>query len=221
MDKIRTTIILSLILAMFTVVVMACNQPIEAEIPEATQEQTQEEATHTITPFIAVHEDKDIPKTESVTEEATEPPVTTMETISSPESSTTLYYIVNLSTEVQDVIFAECEKHGISPAIVIALIERESQFDQYAMGDDGRSFGLMQIQPKWHLEKMIQMGYTDLFDPIQNVKVGIAILGELKLQYNDIGLALTAYNSGKANQGLSTYATAVLARANELMEVTK
>ena len=101
------------------------------------------------------------------------------------------------------------------------MIERESDFDASDIGDNGNSLGLMQIQPKWHLEKMIQMGYTDLFDPIQNVKVGISILGELKLQYNDIGLALTAYNSGKANKGITEYAIAVMARANELAEVTK
>lgn len=123
------------------------------------------------------------PETESATEAITEP----SETTPSTESSTTSYYNVNLPEYVQDVIFAECEKYGIMPSIVIAMIERESRFDRYAIGDDGRSFGLMQIQPKWHIERMIQMGCTDLFDPIQNVKVGIAILGDLKNQSNSIG----------------------------------
>ena len=221
MDKLRTTIILSLILAMFTVVVMACNQPIEADIPEAAQEQIQEEATHMITPFIAVHVDKDTPETESVTEEATEPPVTIVETESSTESSTEKYYIVNLSEDVQDVIFAECEKHSISPAIVIALIERESQFNQYAMGDDGRSFGLMQVQVKNHLQRMIDLDCTDLFDPIKNVKVGINYLAECYNRYGSIDKALVAYNAGSYKGTITNYAKSIMARASELAEVTR
>ena len=154
------------------------------------------------------------PETESVTEATTEP----SETAPSTESSTISYYNVNLPEYVQDVIFAECEKYGIPPSIVISMIERESQFDRYAIGDDGRSFGLMQIQPKWHIERMIQMGCTDLFDPIQNVKVGIAILGDLKNQSNSIGWALTAYNAGyaAANEGLNIYAMSILSRAYEI-----
>lgn len=154
------------------------------------------------------------PETESATEAVTEP----SETTPSTESATTSYYNVNLPEYVQDVIFAECEKYGIMPSIVIAMIERESQFDRYAIGDDGRSLGLMQIQPKWHIERMIQMGCTDLFDPIQNVKVGIAILGDLKNQSNSIGWALTAYNGGyaMANEGLSIYAMSILSRAHEI-----
>lgn len=166
----------------------------------------------------ATETDGDDPETESVTEAVTEPSETIAETESYTESSTTSYYNVNLPEYIQDVIIAECKMYGIPPSIVIAMIERESQFDRYAIGDDGRSFGLMQIQPKWHINRMIQMGCTDLFDPIQNVKVGIAILGDLKNQHNDIGWALTAYNAGygAADEGLNNYAMAVLSRANEL-----
>lgn len=162
----------------------------------------------------ALETEFDAPETESATEAITEPSETIAETESYTESSTISYYNVNLPEYIQDVIIAECKKYGIPPSIVIAMIERESQFDRYAIGDDGRSFGLMQIQPKWHLQRMIAMGCTDLFDPIQNVKVGIAILGDLKHQHNDIGWALTAYNSGSG--GLNAYAMAVIERANDL-----
>lgn len=127
------------------------------------------------------------------------------------------YYNVNLSTEVQDVIFAECKKHNIHPSIVIAMIERESQFIPDIIGDNGNSFGLMQIQPRWHSQRMAKLGCTNLLDPIQNVTVGIDLLGELYNRYGDIGLALTAYNSGSANNGYNGYATAVMARANEVV----
>lgn len=133
------------------------------------------------------------------------------------------YYTCELSKEVQDHIFTECEKYGISPAVVIAMIERESKCDTYAMGDDGRAFGLMQIQPKWHLQRMIGLGCTDLLNPIENITVGVNILGELQEQNTNIYWMLMAYNGGASNANkniqsgnISNYATSVMARAYEL-----
>ena len=128
----------------------------------------------------------------------------------------TVYFDVPLSHEVQDTIFAECEKHGISPAVVVAQIEHESKFDTYALGDDGRSAGLMQVQAKHHLQRMIDLDCTDLFDPIKNVIVGIDYLAEQLTRYGDIEKALTAYNSGHYSGTVTQYAKTVVARAYEL-----
>lgn len=157
----------------------------------------------------------DTPETESATEAITESSETIAETELSTESSTTLYYNVNLPEYVQDVIFAECEKYGIEPAIVIAMIERESHFDRYAIGDDGRALGLMQVLPKHHLKRMISLGCTDLFDPIQNVTVGIDYLAECYDRYGSIDKALVAYNSGSYSGTITNYALDVLMRANK------
>lgn len=153
-----------------------------------------------------------IPETTIETEAVT----TTLETTSSTILETISYYNVNLSIEVQDVIFAECEKYGINPAIVVAMIERESQFDRYAMGDDGRSFGLMQVQPKWHLKKMIELNCTDLFEPIKNVTVGINHLADLQNTYGDITKALVAYNAGSYTGTITNYAREIMERSNEV-----
>lgn len=159
---------------------------------------------------------------EVTTEPYTETPTTTetpTETTTTPietESPKRSYYNVNLSAEVQDVIFAECEKYGISPAIVIAMIERESNYKTDAIGDKGRSWGLMQIQPQWHYKRMKKLGCTNLLDPIQNVKVGIDYLGELYIRYNDISKALVAYNRGSYNGVITNYTVEVIARANEV-----
>ena len=126
------------------------------------------------------------------------------------------YFDCPLSEFVQDYIFAECERYGISPVVVIAIIEKESTYDRYAIGDNGRSFGLMQIQPRWHLKRMIELDCTDLFDPIKNVKVGINYLAELQNRYGDITKALVAYNAGSYNGTITNYAYDVLARAERL-----
>lgn len=190
-----------------------------AEPVVATAEKQEDfKQTYTVKEFYAVSESDSVgEKGETELEAGTnlpEPQNATESILEPSVAEPTGYFDVPLPNELQDCIFAECEKYDIPPAIVIAMIEKESSFDRYAIGDDGRSFGLMQIQPKWYISKMIDMDCTDLFDPYKNIRLGIAILGELKMQRNDIGWALTYYNSGSG--GLNDYAMAVLARANEI-----
>lgn len=134
--------------------------------------------------------------------------------ITEPIKETRVYFDVPLSHEVQDRIFDECEKHNIKPAIVIAMIQKESNFNTYALGDDGRSGGLMQIQAKWHLQRMINLDCTDLFKPCQNVTVGIDILAELYNKYDcDYGKVLTAYNKGHYSGTVTNYAKDIISNA--------
>lgn len=114
----------------------------------------------------------------------------------SPEINTVLVYDVPLDLELQLFIIQTCEDYHIEPSIVIAMIERETRFDADAIGDNCHSFGLMQIQQKWHQKRMDKLGVTDLMDPYQNVLVGIDYLAELCGMYEDIEMALMAYNAG-------------------------
>lgn len=134
------------------------------------------------------------------------------------------FYDVPLSEELQLHIMTECKKHNISPALIIAMIERESDFRANTIGDNGNSFGLMQIQPKWHKARMDKLGVTDLLDPYQNVTVGIDLVASLFAKYGDnIYMVLMEYNGGlgyanrMANNGkISDYALTIVARAEEL-----
>lgn len=133
------------------------------------------------------------------------------------------YFDVPLSEELQKHIFAECEECNIAPALVVAIIERESNYDAGAVGDSGSSLGLMQIQQKWHGERMDNLGCTDLLDAFQNVTVGIDYLAELKDRNGDLYWVLMAYNGGAtyANRMVeagtySAYAVEVAERAAEL-----
>lgn len=129
------------------------------------------------------------------------------------------YFDVPLDHDLQDYIETLCEVHHIDPAIVVAMIGQESNYQADVVGDGGDSFGLMQVQPKWHQERMDMLGCTDLLDPYQNVLVGVDYLAELIERDKGIEWALAAYNAGAtgANKGYgSTYASNVLARAGEL-----
>lgn len=103
---------------------------------------------------------------------------------------------IPLSADVQGFIFAECEERDINPAVIFAMIKRESNYNAEAIGDQGRAFGLMQIQPRWHEKRMEKLGVSDLLDQVQNVSVGMDYLDELLDMGNGLEWALTYYNAG-------------------------
>lgn len=106
-------------------------------------------------------------------------------------------YPVPLEEDLQIHIISECEARQIDPSVVFAVIETESRYDTDAMGDSGRAYGLMQIQPRWHRERMAELGATDLLDPFQNVSVGIDYLSEC-IERNGLEKGLMVYNAGQS-----------------------
>ena len=133
------------------------------------------------------------------------------------------YFDVPLDEELQDYIFELCEEHNIEPALVIAMIEKESNYNASAIGDKGNSLGLMQIQPRWNQDRMDILDCQNLLDPFQNVAVGIDLLGELFSKGNSVEWVLMAYNGGQSyanrkisNGEVSTYAKTVLSNSKNL-----
>ena len=132
-------------------------------------------------------------------------------------------YPVPLDDDLQEFIVRECGFQGVDPSIIFAMIDRESDFDIDAVGDRGKSFGLMQIQPRWHQARMDKLGVTDLMNPYQNVTVGVDYLAELLDSGKGIEWALMAYNGGmkyanelKAIGMVSDYAGEILATSERL-----
>ena len=113
---------------------------------------------------------------------------------------------VPLDGETQALLHSACEEAGITYELALAVIRKETEF-QNVMGDNGNSYGYMQIQPRWHEDRMERLGVTDLTDPYSNFRVGCDFLAELLSKYT-LEEALTAYNSGKP--GKSEYATSVM-----------
>lgn len=149
---------------------------------------------------------------------------TTEEQITEEPTTAVQLYDVPLDAQLQLYIIGLCEETNISTALVMAVIERESNFNPLSEGDNGDSLGLMQIQPKWHQWRMDSLGGGDWFNPYDNVAVGVHILAELFNKYgDDVYMVLMAYNGGAsyaermASKGItSEYAVEVDARAEEL-----
>lgn len=78
-----------------------------------------------------------------------------------------------------------------------AMIYHESRYDPSAVNQNSGVMGLMQISPKWHLERARSLGVTDLLDPYGNILVGCDLLNELTQQY-DFQYAVNFFAGGYA-----------------------
>ena len=117
---------------------------------------------------------------------------------SSSSTSTKLYTNIPLSARFQKYIDGKCKSYGISTNVVMGCIRVESNFQTQIMGDNGKAYGLMQVQKQWHKARMKKVGATNLLDPYDNVAVGIDYLAELYGIYGNYHKALMAYNGGHA-----------------------
>lgn len=145
-----------------------------------------------------------------------------VEVVTEPTEEEIKFYNVPLSEELQLHIFKECEKYNIAPSIVLAIMYQESRYQADAVSKYG-DIGIMQVNPKWHWNRMEKLGCEDLYNPFQNITVGIDYLGELKAMNDDLYWVLMAYNEGTgraterlANGNYSNYALGIVERASEL-----
>jgi soluble lytic murein transglycosylase-like protein len=134
------------------------------------------------------------------------------------------YYDVDLSEKLQQYIIDESKKYEIEPTIVFAIIEHESNCVENAIGDEGRSKGLMQIQERYWKNLMDELNVSDLMNPYDNVKVGIAILNVFKNKNKNIYWILAAYNGGesyanKIDCSKNKYANKITRRSEYLKEM--
>ena len=131
---------------------------------------------------------------------------------------------------IQVYTYIVCRQYGVDYEMVFALIERESLCRWDIIGDDGESTGYMQIQERWHKDRMERLGVNDLKNPFQNIRVGVDYMAELQGRTGGNNMdTLAAYNYGYAgakrclwDEGVHeyTYNTEIMKRAQELKEET-
>jgi soluble lytic murein transglycosylase-like protein len=91
-----------------------------------------------------------------------------------------------------DLISEHSKNHGVRADLVRAVMQVESGFNPYARSPKG-ALGLMQLMPA----TAKQYGVRNAFNPVENVRAGVAYLRELLDRYqDDETLALAAYNAG-------------------------
>ncbi len=122
------------------------------------------------------------------------------------------FYDIPIDIDLLNHIQGLCADYDIPVELALAVIETESSYESDAVSPVGAK-GLMQIIPEYHEDRMNRLNCTDLFDPYQNVTVGMDFLSELIDKYDgNFHKALTAYNYGQKGAkdkffGQGTYQT--------------
>ncbi|MDP2689883.1 MAG: transglycosylase SLT domain-containing protein [Deltaproteobacteria bacterium] len=107
---------------------------------------------------------------------------------------------------LDEMIYLSAARHGIDPALVMAVVRAESDYDSRAVSAVGAR-GLMQLMP----ETARLMGVVDIHDPEDNIEGGIRYLSRLLEKFEwKVPLALAAYNAGEKaverHKGVPPYA---------------
>ena len=107
---------------------------------------------------------------------------------------------IKTHTRLAELIYTESYQNGFDPELILALVVRESSIYNWSQSRVG-AMGLMQIRPTTGraMAKAINIpwkGKKTLFNPHLNIKLGIHYLNKLVDRFEDIEIALTAYNYG-------------------------
>ena len=105
--------------------------------------------------------------------------------------------------EYEHIVRGHAQNYELDPALLAAVIYRESKFDADARSASG-ALGLMQLLPDTAKGIAVHTGGSrfrvrDLYDPEINVRYGSFYLRRLLVKYGNERSALAAYNAGQTN----------------------
>lgn len=125
-----------------------------------------------------------------------------------------------------ELIMEAAQRHGMSPALIKAVIWRESRFEPSKVGTQGER-GLMQVTEgaaaDWvKAEKIETFVPTDLFDPKVNIEVGTWYLSRALSHWSSkddpVPFALAEFNAGRSrvNRWVKDSGQGQVAQASDL-----
>ena len=104
---------------------------------------------------------------------------------------------VEAAFELASAVRTESESAGLDPVLVLAVIGVESGWEPSAVSERGAR-GLMQLRRLALETEEREAGLApgDVHDPVHNVRMGVRYLARMVDVFDDVDLALVAYNSG-------------------------
>jgi soluble lytic murein transglycosylase-like protein len=112
------------------------------------------------------------------------------------------------ATSFVSIAYRAGKRHSVDPVLILAVVAIESRYNPVAESVAGAK-GLMQIIPKYHLDKLLDHGGEEaLLDPEVNIHVGAQILREYVRRLGDQEAALQRY-AGAFDEPTSRYAAKV------------
>jgi soluble lytic murein transglycosylase-like protein len=114
-----------------------------------------------------------------------------------------------------DTAYRAGARHSIDPLLILAVMAVESRYNPVAKSDMGAK-GLMQVIPRFHLEKLADHGgELALLEPEVNILVGAQILREYINRFRDTETALQMY-AGALDEPTAQYSAKVFAEKARL-----
>jgi hypothetical protein len=112
------------------------------------------------------------------------------------------------ATSFVAIAYRAGKRHSVDPVLILSVMAIESRYNPVAESVAGAK-GLMQVIPKYHLEKLLDHGGEEaLLDPEVNIHVGAQILREYYRRLGDQEAALQMY-AGAFDEPTSRYAAKV------------
>lgn len=96
---------------------------------------------------------------------------------------------------MQKFTYIICQQNGIDYALALAIMEVESGYKWDAYCSEG-SKGYMQVNVKWHEDRMDKLNVDNVENPYFNIMVAVDYLAELQGRFDTEAEVLTAYNYG-------------------------
>lgn len=100
---------------------------------------------------------------------------------------------IYLDPQYQDIILDACRYYKVDPALIMAMIKVESNFNRWAVSPKGAQ-GLMQLMPA----TQARLRVTDPFHPVENIWAGVYYVKYLLVLFNyNYDFAIAGYNAGE------------------------
>jgi soluble lytic murein transglycosylase-like protein len=120
------------------------------------------------------------------------------------------------AVEVVTAAFREGKRHGLDPTLILAVIAVESRFNPIAQSEQG-AVGLMQIIPRFHMDKIAAIGVPSILVPEANIAIGALILKDAIRRGGSDAAGLQLYN-GAFDDETRAYANRVFTERRRLEE---
>ncbi len=112
--------------------------------------------------------------------------------------------------EIVAAITKWSQEFKLDPKLLLAIARQESNFNKYAISTSG-AYGVMQVIPVWHKQKIIDahaaLGNPEIFNINTNVYLGARVFSDCIKRHKNVTRSLECYY-GKSDTG---YAKEVLA----------
>ena len=102
--------------------------------------------------------------------------------------------------DYSEFIYKYSKEYNVDPYIVFSIIKNESNFKKDVVSKSG-AIGLMQLMESTAKETATKIGIYNfnkdmLYNPEENIKIGIKYYSVIKEKYKNTSIALAAYNAG-------------------------